>query len=218
MKKEELLKLVNRQIKIEIFGGKKIEGKFVEIEKDEANLEWVIINDAIIDGKPYDITKMSITDIVCIFDTNRTLTPDSDMDKTTFVEQRSSATSGYESRPLSRTLRSTTTTPNGTPKDSAMVNSKSTDRSVASSLNLRRAPAPRAAPTLPSSKPAAHRSQLRTYWLPRVNLKSPNSTRNKRKWSNPVQGQKPQHRLQDPRLPQQQTRWRQHWHPHQTRS
>ena len=102
-----------------IFGCKNIEGKFVEIKKDEANSEWVIINDAIIDGKPYNITKMSITDIVSIVDTNRTLTLDSD------VERRPSATSGYESRPLSRASRSTTATPNGTPKDPAMVRSKS---------------------------------------------------------------------------------------------
>ena len=126
MKKEELMKFVNRQIEIEIFGGKKIAGKFIEIEKDEANSEWAIINDAIIDGKPFDIMKTSITDIVSIVDTNRTLTPDLDSDNRTSAERRSTAPSGWlRIPPLSRASRSTTATPRGTPKDSALVCSKS---------------------------------------------------------------------------------------------
>ena len=129
------MKFVKRQIEIKIFGGKKIARKFVEIKKNEANSEWAIINDAIIDGKPYGRTKTSITDIVSIVDTNRTLTPDSDSDKRTSVERRSSSTSGYESRPLSRASRSTTATP--------MVrfgygSFQKPDRSVAFLLNLRK--------------------------------------------------------------------------------
>ena len=156
MKKEELGKFVNRQIEIKIFGGKKIAGKFVEIVNDEANSEWAIINDAIIDGKPYDITKTSITDIVSIVDTNRTLTPDSDEDNRTSVERRSSATNPDPCLELQGLqLRHEVVRP----KNRLWPAPKARQICGVSDPLQGTVPALRAALTLPSSSPAAKRSQ-----------------------------------------------------------
>ena len=117
LNKEEVRKFVNFQARILVVGDanghSSIEGLIADVEIDEKNLHWIVVENATSGGKFHDRLRIEINDVKSIEEMTKEPVPTipKNVEKRAPSIRRASTTSGYDSHSSPRASRSSAATP-----------------------------------------------------------------------------------------------------------